>query len=208
MLCLDRVSKKTVSVVVYHSKCQMVVFEHAYLPAEAEQKVATTLEELRAQHQKELMVLQLQHQKALQEQERKLLEQQQLQQQQMLKGKATLKPTGQPEKATGGKNGKRGGKGGSKSGTPPVPPPSTTSSQVSKQTGSKENKSVAAAPTGSILASANKTLAEAAKKPGHQVRSLTQLFPVAFSLILSGTPLRSEVNRPQWCTRKRRPHSF
>ena len=47
--------------------------------AEAEQKVATTLEELRAQHQKELMVLQLQHQKALQEQERKLLEQQQQQ---------------------------------------------------------------------------------------------------------------------------------
>ena len=161
----------------------MVVFEHAYLPAEAEQKVATTLEELRAQHQKELMVLQLQHQKALQEQERKLLEQQQLQQQQMLKGKATLKPTGQPEiKPTGGKNGKRGGKGGSKSGTPPVPPPSTTSSssQVSKQTGSKETKSVAAAPAGSILASANKTLAEAAKKPGHQVWSLTQLFPGCF----------------------------
>ena len=160
----------------------MVVFEHAYLPAEAEQKVATTLEELRAQHQKELMVLQLQHQKALQEQERKLLEQQQLQQQQMLKGKETLKPS-QPEKTTGGKNGKRGGKGGSKSGTPPVPPPSTTSSQVSKQTGSKGNKSVppvAAAPTGSILASANKTLAEAAKKPGHQVWSLTQLFPGCF----------------------------
>ena len=160
----------------------MVVFEHAYLPAEAEQKVATTLEELRAQHQKELMVLQLQHQKALQEQERKLLEQQQLQQQQMLKGKATPKPTGQPEiKPTGAKNGKRGGKGGSKSGTPPVPPPSTTSSsssQVSKQTGSKE--SVAAAPTGSILASANKTLAEAAKKPGHQVWSLAQLFPGCF----------------------------
>ena len=70
----------------------MVVFEHAYLPAEAEQKVATTLEELRAQHQKELMVLQLQHQKALQEQERKLLEQQQ--QQQILTGSksTTLKP--------------------------------------------------------------------------------------------------------------------
>ena len=105
------------------------------------------------------MKLQLEHQKALQEQERKLLEQQQLQQQQLFAAKQQQEQKGKNQNK----------KGKSKASTPA--PPATNKGAKHVPVGlPNPNQSSSAGPMSSIMASASKTLREASKQPGQQIK--------------------------------------
>ena len=153
---------------------------------------ATTLEELKAQHQRELMKLQLEHQKALQEQERKLLEQQQLQQQQLFakqqQGKIQAGKKGKGSKASTPASSSGGTKQATRSSQQSLrqpPPPQQQQQQAPRPP---------TAPMSSIMASASKTLSEASKKPGQQIKiTRTPTGGVEFTTV----PVDVQVNQQQ-----------